>query len=616
MGGIFNGEIPREIGDCISLEWIMINGLMVSGEIPETISNLSRLEYIDLCCNDLTGSLPTFSKCSNLNSIVLGANRLTGSMPLEWANLKNLQSLSLCSNQLSGDIPKEILDSDWFVLDWPDIVLGNSFNDFEVTAPDFYAVDIDGNTITSEEVYAKNSYTIIVKFSDALLTQSDFVNTLIAVYENYSNLGVGIVGNGYFDVLKYKTYNFPWRTFFSTEGNNSFYVGDCSRFYYPDASTGGWLLAVADKDKNIVYDSLRDEISLMEFLGKTFGPCYTSTDYTADGQVTTLQTATVGEGIDIVLMGDGYSDRQIADGTYQSVMEQAYNHLFSEEPYKSHKEYFNVYAVNAVSATEGYDYNNTALSGYFGEGTLVGGDDNAAFTYAQKAISAERMDEAMLVVMMNSKSFGGTCYMYYPTGSEAFGSGVSVSYFPVGTDTETFAQLLHHEANGHGFAKLADEYAYEELGAFPSDQVATYQEQQQGWGWWLNVDFTNDPDEVLWAKFLDDSRYAGEALGCYEGGLTYWSGVWRPTDESIMRYNVGGFNAPSREAIYKRIHHLAYGAGWQYDYETFVEWDARNRTSQAVAARRAAAVRAQKGIGVRQMPAPPVVVGRSWRDAE
>ena len=36
------------------------------------------------------------------------------------------------------------------------------------------------------------------------------------------------------------------------------------------------------------------------------------------------------------------------------------------------------------------------------------------------------------------------------------------------------------------------------------------------------------------------------------------------------------FNAPSREAIYKRIHKLALGKDWQYDYETFVEYDQKN----------------------------------------
>ena len=338
---------------------------------------------------------------------------------------------------------------------------------------------------------------------------------------------------------------------------------------------------------------------------------YISSDYSKDSKITTLQTATEGKGIDIVLMGDAYSDRQIADGTYKADMENLYNNLFTEEPYKSFKDHFNVYYVNVVSATEGYEYGNTALDGYFGDGTLVGGNDNAVFNYALKAISAEEMDEAMLIVAMNSDNYAGTCYMYYPETNADYGKGVSVSYFPRGGDATTFAQLLHHEACGHGFAKLADEYAYEENGVIPSNEITEYQTQQTLWGWWKNVDFTSDLSQIRWSGFLTDPRYANEGLGAYEGGLTYWEGVFRPTENSIMRYNTGGFNAPSREAIYYRIHKLAYGDSWQYDYEDFVEYDAINRATAA--ARRAAYAATPKIF--RPTP-PPVVVRKSWRDAE
>ena len=338
---------------------------------------------------------------------------------------------------------------------------------------------------------------------------------------------------------------------------------------------------------------------------------YITTDYSKDGSIVSLQTATKGEGIDIVLMGDAYSDRQIADGTYEADMENLYNNLFTEEPYKSFKDHFNVHYVNVVSATEGYVYGNTALDGYFGDGTLVGGNDNAVFNYALKAISEEKMDEALLIVAMNSDNYAGTCYMYYPTyAAGSYGSGVSVAYFPKGGDAETFAQLLHHEACGHGFAKLADEYAYEGMGAVPSYYASDIQMQQDDWGWWKNVDFTSDPYSIRWSHFINDSRYANEGLGAYEGGLTYWSGVWRPTENSIMRYNTGGFNAPSREAIYYRIHKLAYGDSWQYDYEEFVEWDARNRKSEALAARKAV-----KPANYKPTHAP-IIVNKSWRDAK
>lgn len=343
---------------------------------------------------------------------------------------------------------------------------------------------------------------------------------------------------------------------------------------------------------------------------------YISTDYSQDGKVETLQTATEGNGIDIVLMGDAYSDRQIADGTYEADMKYMYDNLFTKEPFRTHKDLFNVYYVNVVSATEGYEHGNTAFSGYFGDGTQVGGNDQAVFGYALNALSEEEMDEALLIVAMNSDAYAGTCYMYYPTSSfdtyaGDYGSGPSIAYFPKGGDKETFAQLLHHEANGHGFAKLADEYAYESMGTVPLDEVTMTRQNQDNWGWWKNVDFTSDLSVVRWAHFIEDDRYAREGLGAYQGGMTYWSGVWRPTYDSIMRYNVGDFNPPSREAIYYRIHKLAYGDSWEYDYEKFVEYDAVNRSTTASRASRSNYV--ERAL---EPTSPPVVVGKSWRAAE
>ena len=44
------------------------------------------------------------------------------------------------------------------------------------------------------------------------------------------------------------------------------------------------------------------------------------------------------------------------------------------------------------------------------------------------------------------------------------------------------------------------------------------------------------------------------------------------------------FNAPSREAAYIRIHKLAYGSSWEYDYEEFVKYDAINRRTSVTKA--------------------------------
>ena len=80
-----------------------------------------------------------------------------------------------------------------------------------------------------------------------------------------------------------------------------------------------------------------------------------------------------------------------------------------------------------------------------------------------------------------------------------------------------------------------------------------------------------------------------------------------------MSVNTGGFNAPSREAIYYRIHKLAYGDDWEYDYEKFVKYDAVNRAAVAAGGpqkRRANYVEKQY-----EPLHPPVVVGKTWREA-
>ena len=224
------------------------------------------------------------------------------------------------------------------------------------------------------------------------------------------------------------------------------------------------------------------------------------------------------------------------------------------------------------------------------------------------------MDEALIIVAMNSDNYAGTCYMYHPTYTTGtYGSGPSVAYFPKGGDATTFAQLLHHEACGHGFAKLADEYAYENMGTIPEGEVNTHMSQQANWGWWKNVDFTSDPSATRWSHFVNDTRYASEGLGAYEGGLTYWTGVWRPTENSIMRHNTGGFNAPSREAIYYRIHKLAYGDSWNYDYEDFVEYDAINRSTSSSVPQRSRGNYVERTF---EPTHPPVIVNKSWKDAE
>lgn len=325
---------------------------------------------------------------------------------------------------------------------------------------------------------------------------------------------------------------------------------------------------------------------------------YTSSDYSQDGQVTRIHSATVGKGIDVVFVGDAFADKD--QDLFNKYVELGKEAFFTEEPFRSTKDRFNIYRIGSVSKNgiitqEGGD---TKFSAQFGDGTYISGDHDAVFRFVQDKMPSVNLKKTIVFVIVNKAKYAGTCHMY--------SNNQAVCYVPLCRNENEYAQTLRHEGCGHGFGKLADEYFYDSMGRIPDDEVSELKKWKGfAYGFHENVDLTSDPNTILWSKFISDSRYSGK-VGVYEGGYTYPYGVYRPTDNSIMRYNTGGFNAPSREAIYKKIMKFSEGNAWTYDYETFVAFDAPARSAEAVtrAAAQCAAVDKANFIPL----APPVMV--------
>lgn len=325
---------------------------------------------------------------------------------------------------------------------------------------------------------------------------------------------------------------------------------------------------------------------------------YTSSDYSQDGQVTRIHSATVGKGIDVVFVGDAFADKD--QDLFNKYVELGKEAFFTEEPFRSTKNRFNIYRIGSVSkngiiAQEGGD---TKFSAQFGDGTYISGDHDAVFRFVQDKMPSVNLKKTIVFVIVNKAKYAGTCWM--------FSDNKAVCYVPLCRNENEYAQTLRHEGCGHGFGKLADEYFYDSMGRIPDDEVSELKKWKGfAYGFHENVDLTSDPNTILWSKFISDSRYSGK-VGVYEGGYTYPYGVYRPTDNSIMRYNTGGFNAQSREAIYKKIMKFSEGDAWTYDYETFVAFDAPARSAEAVtrAAAQCAAVDKANFIPL----APPVMV--------
>ena len=73
----------------------------ITGPIPNTFSNLKRLENLTLTANQMTGSLPTWlGELPRMEVLSLSANRFTGPIPEELGQLRSLRSLHLQFNML------------------------------------------------------------------------------------------------------------------------------------------------------------------------------------------------------------------------------------------------------------------------------------------------------------------------------------------------------------------------------------------------------------------------------------------------------------------------------------------------------------------------------------
>ncbi len=292
-------------------------------------------------------------------------------------------------------------------------------------------------------------------------------------------------------------------------------------------------------------------------------------DY-AEDEIITLRKASKGNGINLVFLGDGFSAKDISEGLLMNNVQEAAGHFFSIEPYKTYKDYFNVYTGIAVSPESGIGGVNTIIYNKFNTlakgGATLGGrygesDRNEIFKYACKAptVNEENLNRTLIVIIPNTSDYGGTTYMY--------DGGEAIAYCPMsdyGYPLD-FRGVIQHEAGGHGFGKLGDEYIY--VNAF-IDDVGEFNNAKMK-GWYENLSLTGKMNEVPWNHLIFDERYS-KFVDIFEGGFKYSRGVYRSEYNSCMNNNIPYYSTISREAIVKRI--MEY-AGEEYSFEKFVAND-------------------------------------------
>ena len=594
------------------------NNLSMAGQVPESLGESDGLMGEE----SLDGI--------HVPKLIVSDNGFAGTIPESWLRLGSKVVIS--NHKFSGQIP----DYFYSAKDpgyWINMYINHGQTDQEYRKTDPFSVQdrdipgywperglndvITGKPIPYDDIISGNKATVVYKWASWCNYSAALLPLLKKMHEKYHKDGLEVIlrpawGDSEGEkILKDYVLEHGYDIWYNFSSEDISFTEEAAL-----GSFGTPFANVIDNKGNVIFscapnvsDPSRRRFgynafnNLIPFLEDIFGPLedgeeYASTDYSMDGTVVRLQEASVGKGINIVFMGDAYTDRDMND-LYESLMWQAAEEFFEIEPYKTFRNRFNVYTVRVVSKNgkTGTGY-STAL-GTQASGSSISINDagtNKCYEYALKVPGINDKKNLLICVLVNSSGLSGITAM-----SESLQSGVA--YCSSGRNIrDIFGVLVRHEAGGHGFAFLSDEYSTQ-TGSPSQAMVNEYNRLYSNYGWYSNVDFTSDPSKVKWSVFLNDNRYKDE-VGIFEGGANFTNGVFRPSQNSMMNQNMERFNAPSRWAIYKRIMELS---GETASFEKFLEYDAVNRASASSAPRpplKAAAAPERKIV----YSAPPVVV--------
>ncbi|MEU1014358.1 M64 family metallopeptidase [Streptomyces sp. NPDC005900] len=296
-----------------------------------------------------------------------------------------------------------------------------------------------------------------------------------------------------------------------------------------------------------------------------------------DGKVVSLvRNGPIGTKADVVFLGDGYTKSQQED--FLSDVRRKWKEVSAVEPYRTYKKQFNVWAVQAHSPESGVggdpDYHTskrTALGMSFycdNVERLLCVNPEKVEAYASKAADAD-----LVIVLANSTKYGGAGYndIVSPSGYDGIATASS--------DNPDSSQIVVHET-GHSLGKLADEYWYDEYDTYTGAEP-----------WESNISKLKaaqlTAQKKKWYRWIGRTSPDGGTVGAYRGGGYYPRGIYRPTQNSIMRTLGSEFNLPGREAMIAGFHRHASVIG------------ATTRTDREVSRTQPVTVEAGKGIQLR-----------------
>ncbi len=280
----------------------------------------------------------------------------------------------------------------------------------------------------------------------------------------------------------------------------------------------------------------------------------------ADGTVIPYFENRINNGVNFVIMGDGYTSSDLtASGKFALDAKKFIGDLMSREPYKTYSKYINFYIIMVQSNQSGVDVTcdenvvDTRLDACFSNPSLTTLVNVRNRRQIDRYISAIHKTAHLRIVVLNEdRYFGGTAYG-------------NLGIFPraaAHVSDESILLTMYHEI-GHAFGGLGDEYGEEGYNASLKETMwnghpLRYVNNIP------NLSLTNDLNTIKWKTLLPYFN-----IGAVEGGYYRNSGVWRAQETCVMRspFVTNQLCPVCTQAIVKRIFVIT---GQQFNLNDFL----------------------------------------------
>ena len=396
-----------------------------------------------------------------------------------------------------------------------------------------------------------------------------------------------------------------------TVENNGSFVAD--QDYYIVVFPGtqpGFMMVFAD-DAGHSTTKMASEFTFPRSRISDFGTINLGDAFTDVVNTDPIQYMTASAGapnpVTIAVIPEGFRAPELI--RYEMLAKSGIDALMATEPYKSYKEYFNVWILkvasnqSGASITDGSGTITTERDTYFkakwGQNKYndMRADDEKVFKFVEDNCpdiinGSHPITEVPVLMIINDSRYGGICWSY--DSGKGYGmvpytdDGGALSWsFPAivantddplptpvtnavlnsyyhQTTAEELAELGHnigdwrntlvHEFGGHCFARLGDEYWSNESLNYTGSAI-----YDQSWTVPFSLNLASNPSNVLWQSAMD---YVGGnpsygRMGKFQGGDGYLYGRWRSEKISCMIDNRYYFSTWQRMLIVKRIMSLS-----------------------------------------------------------